>query len=83
MMFNMIKLLFLAIVVMAVVYGVQGINSGKFNPQKMVEQEVQKASDAIQQMVNNAYQELTQDINKGVNEAYNETQEEVTQLIKE
>lgn len=79
----MIKLLFLAIVVMAVVYGVQGINSGKINPQQMVEQKAQEVSNMIQQMVNNAYQELTQDINKDVNEAYNETQEEVTQLIKE
>ena len=79
----MIKLLFLAIVVMAVVYGMQGINSGKLNPQKMVEQEVQKASDAIQQMVNNAYQDLAKNITDDVNDAYNETQEEVTQLIKE
>lgn len=82
-MFNIIKLLLLGGVIAAIIYAVQGMNSGKINPQQMVEQEVQKASDAIQQMINNAYQELTQDINKGVNEAYNETQEEVTQLIKE
>ena len=82
-MFNIIKLLLLGGVIAAIIYAVQGMNSGKINPQQMVEQEVQKASDAIQQMVNNAYRELTKNITDDVNNAYNETQEEVTQLIKE